>query len=572
MYSRVFFVAALRFHNYLTASWLPNSFIPSENFMIKGPLETRRYLARLDTNALGHLYTDCLVIGGGVAGLRCAIEAARTGQVIALLKDKPADSNTYHAQGGIAVVIREDDTFESHIADTLKTGCGLCDPEIVKKVIEAGPAHIQQLLQWSTPFDKDGDQLAVGREGGHSNFRVAHALGDATGKALSNTLVHQARQNQNIKIFEQCFAIDLLTKDNCCYGVFCFHPKYGYQCIWARRTVLASGGAGQLYRETTNPAGATADGLAMAYRAGAVLSDLEFIQFHPTTLYIAGAERKLITEALRGAGGYLIDRAGRRFMADYHEMAELAPRDIVSRAIYTQMAQTGATNIFLDVRHLGKKWLSERFPTISALCKSFDINVDEDLIPVRPSAHYMVGGVKTDINGRTNIDQLYCCGEAAATGLHGANRLASNSLLEGLVFGRIIGELIADEIAANHGEVERRTIKYEIAQSKRTVLDIPDVTNSLRALMWRNVGIERYGDRLDETIELIDVWRSYVMDKVLDTPQGWQCQNMLTICRLIADSARRRQETRGVHFRTDYPETDDKNFAQHLEVFPEPFD
>jgi L-aspartate oxidase len=538
--------------------------------VIRTSIETRRYLARLDTKALGHLYTDTLIIGAGVAGMRAGIAAAQGGQVIILVKDELTESNTYHAQGGIAAVLRNDDSIESHINDTLKTGCGLCDPRIVELVVTRAPAQIEQLQQWSMPFDKENEQLALGREGGHSHSRIVHALGDATGKAVAETLLEQIRESNNIKVFPQCYAIDLLTENGVCCGVFCYSPKYGYQCIWARRTILASGGAGQLYRETSNPTGATADGLAMAYRAGAVLTDLEFMQFHPTTLYIAGAARTLITEALRGEGGFLVDRHGQRFMSEYHEMEELAPRDVVSRAIYKQWAKTDATNVFLDLRHLGSKWLAERFPTINGLCKSFDIDVDSDLIPVRPSAHYMIGGVKADIDGRTNIKNLLCCGEASATGLHGGNRLASNSLLEGLVFGQICGELAAREVLAQQGEVERHSIAYDITPSQRTFLDVPDVTNSLRALMWRNVGLERRGDRLDETVEIIDFWHRYVMDKVFDESLGWQCQNMLTVCRLMADSARRRQESRGVHFRIDYPRRDDENFQHHIEICAAP--
>ena len=514
---------------------------------------------------MGHLFTDCLVVGSGVAGLRAALAAAAAGTVQILVKDVVSGSNTYHAQGGIASVLRPDDTIASHIEDTLRTGCGLCDREVVEMVVGRGPAMIEQLCQWQTPFDREDGKLATGLEGGHSHPRVAHALGDATGKAVALALLDQVKKHPNIKIFEHCYAIDLLTENGACLGVLSYHPKHGYQCMWARKTILASGGAGQLWRETTNPAGATADGMALAWRAGAVLADLEFMQFHPTTLYIAGAERFLITEALRGEGGYLLDKSGHRFMPDVHEMAELAPRDVVSRAIYERMAQTNATNVFLDLRHLGAKWLAERFPTINQLCQSFDINVDTDLIPVRPSAHYMVGGVKVDREGRTNIAHLYACGECSATGLHGSNRLASNSLLEGLVYGQICGQNTAAEIAANHGTVERLNIQYVIEESPRTKLDIADVTNSLRAVMWRNAGIVRQGERLAETLEIIDFWRRYVMDKVFDEPAGWQCQNMLTISRLAVQAAHQRQESRGVHFREDYPSTDDVNFKRHLE-------
>ena len=518
----------------------------------------------MDTRLMGHLYTDCLIIGGGVAGLRAALEAAGAGAVLVLVKDKLTESNTYHAQGGIAAVLRDEDTFDEHINDTLHTGCGLCNQDVVELVVKQAPGQVKQLLQWSAPFDKEGNEIAVGREGGHSKPRVAHALGDATGKAVAECLIAQARNNSAIKLFEQCFVIDLLTDNDRCLGALTYHPRHGFQCIWARQTILAAGGAGRLWRETTNPAGATADGLALAWRAGAVLADLEFMQFHPTTLYIAGAARTLITEALRGEGALLVDGKGRRFMPDYHKQAELAPRDVVSRAIYQVMAQTHATHVYLDVRHLGAAWLNERFPTISAVCKSFDIDVSKDLIPVRPSAHYMVGGVQTDLRGHTNITNLLCCGEAAATGLHGSNRLASNSLLEGLVFGQICGQEVARQISGEPVEAERQRIVYEIAESERTELDVADVTNSLRSVMWRNVGIVRCRERLEETLEIIDFWRRYVMDKVFDEPSGWQCQNMLTICRLIAKSALARCESRGVHFRRDYPQTDDKQFQHHI--------
>ncbi len=532
--------------------------------------ETRRYLARMDTRAVGHLYTDCLVIGGGSAGLRAALAAAEAGTVLVLVKDVLPESNSYYAQGGIAAVLRAEDDFESHIQDTLKTGCGLCDRDVVEMVVRQGPGHIHDLLEWGTPFDMDGESLATGREGGHSQSRVAHALGDATGRAISTCLSVKAKRHANIKIFEHCFCIDLLTDEDRCLGALTWHPKYGFQCIWSHRTILASGGAGRLWRETSNPDGATGDGLAIAWRAGAVLSDLEFMQFHPTTLYIAGASRMLITEALRGAGGLLVDGKGRRFMQDYHEMGELAPRDVVSRAIFDYVIKTGATNVYLDVRHLGAAWMRDHFPTISQVCASFDIDVEKNLIPVRPSAHYMIGGIKTDTDGRTSIAHLYACGEAASTGLHGSNRLASNSLLESLVFGKVCGEHAAHEIAAlRHIDPESRRIVYEIDRSQRTKMDIPDVTNSLRAVMWRNVGVARNEERLTETVEIIDFWRRYVMDKVFDGPMEWQCQNMLTVCRLVSQVALDRRETRGVHFRSDYPERDDTQFNKHFEYVAE---
>ncbi|MHC4575166.1 MAG: L-aspartate oxidase, partial [Planctomycetota bacterium] len=320
------------------------------------------------------------------------------------------------------------------------------------------------------------------------------------------------------------------------------------------------------YRETTNPEVATGDGIAMAYRAGAVLQDLEFMQFHPTTLYVAGASRALITEALRGEGALLLDKNGRCFMKDYHESAELAPRDVVSRAILAQMLKTKSTHVYLDVRHFDREHFAKRFPLISELCGSFDIDVSRDLIPVRPSAHYMIGGVKADTSARTSIANLYACGEAAATGVHGANRLGSNSLLEGLACGKAAGRFASEGRGAGVSAVKHPGIKHQIPHSDRTRLDAVDVRNSLRALMWRNVGITRKARPLQEAQEIVKFWQRYVMDKVFDSPQGWECQNMLTVSRSMAEAAHMRQESRGVHFRGDFPDTDDERFKKHIEV------
>ncbi|MBN2064515.1 MAG: L-aspartate oxidase [Sedimentisphaerales bacterium] len=537
------------------------------NSKSKKPVKTlRRYLAHIDTSRMGHIFSDCIVIGSGVAGLRAALAASEQGNVMLITKGEIPASNSYYAQGGIAAVMRADDSFESHIDDTLRAGCGLCDLEVVERVIREAPGQMQELCDWQTPFDRTDGELDAGREGGHSNYRIAHAHGDATGRAIVESLWEQVKSNKRIKILDNCFCIDLLTAEGRCVGVVTWHNNYRMQCCWSGCVVLASGGAGRIWRETTNPEIATGDGLAMAWRAGAILSDLEFMQFHPTTLYIAGAERSLITEALRGAGAYLLNSEGRRFMDDYHEMGELAPRDIVSRAIFDQMARSKSTSVYLDVRHLGGKMVASKFPTISALCASFDIDVDHDLIPVRPSAHYMIGGVKTDADGRTNLPGLYCCGEAACTGLHGANRLASNSLLEALVFGRICGENVCKDLAGGIRPA-MFTMDYEIELSQRTRLDVPDVTNSLKAMMWRNVGLTREEGLLSEAIEIIDFWQRYVMDKLFDSPDQWQCQNMLTVSELITRSALQRTESRGVHYRTDYPETDASQ-CRHSETEP----
>jgi L-aspartate oxidase len=529
--------------------------------------EPRRYLVNIDSISTPQLFTDCLVIGGGIAGLRAAIEAAEHCNVIVVCKDTIRNSNTAKAQGGIASVLNKADTFESHIADTLKTGCGICDEAIVDLVIRQGPSLIEQLLKWDTEFDLVDGHIATTLEGGHSYPRVAHAHGDETGRIIAEALIKKVRHNSNIRILENFYAIDLLTNDeNKCIGIVGHDNHRSPQIIWAANTILATGGAGRLYRETTNPEVATGDGIAMAYRAGAVLQDLEFVQFHPTTLYIAGATRALITEAIRGEGAVLLDYKGRRFMKDFDEAAELAPRDIVSRAIITQMRKTETTHVFLDVRHFDKPYFAKRFPHINELLESFDIDIAKDLIPVRPSAHYMIGGVKTDSLAKTSIENLYACGEIASTGLHGANRLGSNSLLEGLVFGKMAGKDASQGTEASAAHLKHPLIKYLIPHSDRTRLDADDVRNSLRALMWRNLGITRWAQLLGETQEIISFWQRYVMDKIFDSPDGWECQNMLTVCLLMAQSAQRRQESRGVHFRKDFPETDDEHFRKHIEI------
>jgi len=538
--------------------------LPAERIQFGEP---RRYLVNIDSIATNQLFTDCVIVGAGIAGLRAALEAAEHRNVIVVCKAGIQDSNTWKAQGGIASVLRKDDSFESHIADTLKTGCGLNEPDVVEEVVRQGPELVKQLQQWGAGFDRVDGEIDTTLEGGHSHARIIHGHGDETGRAIAEVLIEKVRDTPNIRVIENFFTIDLLTdKDSRCIGIIGRDRDRGLQIVWAANTILATGGGGQLYRETTNPPVATADGLAMAYRAGAVLRDLEFVQFHPTTLYIAGASRALITETLRGEGAYLLDTKGRRFMKDYDEAGELAPRDVVSRAILTQMRKTDATHVYLEVRHLDKEYFARRFPLISDLCESFDIDVSHDLIPVRPSAHYMVGGVKTDAAARTNIENLYACGEVASTGLHGANRLGSNSLLEGLVFGKMAGQAVTAQGETDATCLKHPAIHYDIPHSDRSRLDTDDVRNSLRSLMWRNVGITRKAQPLTEAQEIIRFWHRYVMDKVFDAPEGWECQNMLTASMLIAHAAELRKESRGVHYRMDDTKIDDKRFKKHIEL------
>jgi L-aspartate oxidase len=531
----------------------------------------RRYLIPFKAARLPQRFTDVLVVGGGVAGLRAAIAASDEGaDVLVLTKDTIDESNTWYAQGGIAAVLQPLDSYASHAADTELGGAGLCDHAAVDVVIKEGPDRVMELLQWGANFDKDATKahgLAFTREGGHSFARILHAFGDATGKELANTLIRTVRGREGIRVSENTFVIDLLTEENRCRGVLALIGGQ-VSVIWAKRTIIASGGAGQLYRESTNPRIATADGHAMAYRAGATLQDMEMVQFHPTTLYIAGASRALITEAVRGEGAYLVDRDGHRFMPDYHPLAELAPRDVVSRAMVEQIRKTHFTHVFLDARHLPAQEFRERFPQLAKLLDEFEIDSSKDLIPTHPAAHYMIGGVDADLDGRSSLANLYAVGEAGCSGLHGANRLGSNSLLEGLAFGARAG---ADAARAALDDQIRfpLSLEHRIVPSSKTELDITDVKSSLRSVMWRNVGIERSGPRLEETAEIIGFWNSYVMDKTFDAARGpatagWELQNMLTACALITAAALARTESRGAHYRLDHPQRDDVHWRLHL--------
>lgn len=535
-------------------------------------LTQRRYLIPFKAARLPQQFTDVLVIGGGVAGLRAAIEASSAADVLVVTKDTIEQSNTWYAQGGIAAVLQPADSYELHVADTEKAGAGLCDDKAVDIVIKEGPERVLELLSWGANFDKQKGNpydLAFTREGGHSFARIVHAYGDATGKELAQTLINAVKGHESIRVSPNSFVIDLLTDDGRCVGALAM-VNGQVNIIWAKRTILASGGCGQLYRESTNPKIATGDGHAMAWRAGATVKDMEMVQFHPTTLYVAGSSRALITEAVRGEGAYLVDKNGYRFMPDYHPSAELAPRDIVSQSIVEQIRKTNFTHVYLDARHLPTEKFRARFPQLAELMDQFEIDVSKDLIPIHPAAHYMVGGVAANEFGLTSLKGLYAIGEAGCSGLHGANRLGSNSLLEGLAFGARAGKHAVESIASETFKFPQ-TLDHRVPPSAKTELDITDVKSSLRSLMWRNVGIERTGDRLAETREIIAFWGRYIMDKVFD-PQalghgataGWELQNMLTVCSLIATAAYTRTESRGVHHRLDYPQRDDTHWRIHL--------
>jgi L-aspartate oxidase len=514
-----------------------------------------RGLVPLDLAKLPVTDTDVLIIGSGSAALRAAIEAARLRRrVLVVTKRGRTESNSFYAQGGIAAAIAERDTPESHIMDTLRVGCGLSDPAMVEIVVREGAERVRELLEWGAPFDREGRRLSFGLEGGHSIARVLHR-GDETGAMLEKELLRHVRS----RIVEDCFALDLVTARGACWGAVVAHPRRGLEWIRARRTVLATGGLGQIYRETTNPPVACGDGVAMAWRAGAELMDMEFMQFHPTTLYLAGAARALISEAVRGAGAKLRDRRGRAFMHDYHSNAELAPRDVVSRAILKHMLATRDTQVYLDARPI--KGLAKKFPGLVRLCRRFGLNPARDVIPVRPSAHYMIGGVRTDEWGRTSIPNLFAAGECASVGFHGANRLASNSLLECLVFGKRAGTVAAQEA---HAPVPSIRFRVPRRRTSGAGLDLDDIRASLRSVMGRNVGIEREEGGLRYAIASIDLWAGYVLDAVFDEPSGWELQNMLSLGRLMAGSALKRRESRGVHYRKDFPKTDERRWRSHL--------
>src|SRR4051794_33325903 len=451
-----------------------------------------RYLVSFDPRQAYHQFTDVLVIGAGIAGIRAALEVPSDLHVLVLNKDRLDESNSTYAQGGIAGVLSPEDKFENHIDDTLVAGAGLCDQAVVEMVIREAPQQIGDLIRFGVKFDLEGGELALTREGGHSHRRIVHALGDATGFEVMRALIARAKQTSNVTLRGETFTVDLLTQDGRCAGAVVGGPGVGTSLVWPRRVIVASGGCGMVYRETTTPPVATGDGMAAAWRAGAELRDMEFMQFHPTVLYVAGSARFLISEAVRGEGAYLRDVTGERFMPADDPRAELAPRDVVSRAIFRAMERTRHPTVYLDLSHLDPELVRTRFPGIGKVCRQFGLDITRDRVPVRPGAHYMVGGVTVDPEGRTTMPGLWAAGEVTSSGLHGANRLASNSLLEGLVFGALCGRGAVEAARAMPEQLRVPPLTYTAPPAEPNgQLDVADVTNSLRALMVRNMGIVR---------------------------------------------------------------------------------
>jgi len=519
---------------------------------------------------------DFVVLGGGIAGMRAAIELAPHGHVLVLSKGELYESSTEYAQGGIAAALGEDDEVSLHRDDTLRAGDGLCNEEAVRILVEEGPKLINELIDWGMKFDRNGTKLAFTREGAHSRSRVLHAHGDSTGREILRALMAKAKTLPGIRVQPFAFALDLLVEEGRAVGVRYLEEKTGaLREIRAQSVLLATGGLGQVYRETTNPAVACGDGVAIAYRAGAIASDLEFVQFHPTALYVKGAPRFLLSEALRGEGAHLRNLDLQRFMSHYHEGGDLAPRDIVSRAIVTEMHKCGSEFVYLDMTALEAEHVTKRFPKIYATCMEYNLDITTDLVPVRPAAHYAMGGVATDLNGATTLRGLYAAGEVAATGVHGANRLASNSLLEGLVYGTraaraMLGTSAPFSVAApTSSRVGGSQGPARAPQdgAKSRTLDPEKLVAEVRSILWEKVGIIRHGKCLGEAVANLKS-----LDLALpEEPRRLDCeaQNILEVARLIAASALSREESRGAHYREDFPLKSDTTPPQHSFVAQE---
>lgn len=505
--------------------------------------------------ALMSLFTDFIVVGSGVAGLRAAIEVAKAGaNVTVLTKDKASESNTEYAQGGVAVVLAEDDSADLHEEDTMTAGAGLCDEEAVEVLVTEGTRSIQELIDWGAEFDREGGSLIFTREAAHSRNRILHSHGDATGAEFVRCLIARAGQEKTISLLAFANTDGLLVDDGRCIGVRYLDPILrAPREVYAKAVIMCTGGAGQLYQHTTNPDVATGDGMAMAYLAGAEMADMEFIQFHPTALSLPNAPRFLLSEAMRGEGGVLRNINGDRFMQRYDERLELAPRDIVSRSIVAEMRRTGSRHVYLDMTAFDGEFLRERFPRINAVCLKFGLNMAEAMLPVSPASHYCMGGIRTDLWGRSTLPGLYAAGEVSCTGVHGANRLASNSLLEGLVFGARAG-------AAALKDSEGVTVRIPVRPAaKRTMIPSRSaisvaVKKRVKRIMWERVGIIRDRSSLQRALRELEQIAAGRIDRA--------SRNFVTLATLVARGALWREESRGGHFRTDFPETDDR-FRSH---------
>ncbi|OKK24521.1 aspartate oxidase [Streptomyces sp. CB02488] len=519
---------------------------------------------------------DVVVVGSGVAGLTAALRCVAAGlATVVVTKARLDDGSTRWAQGGVAAALGEGDTPEQHLDDTLVAGAGLCDAEAVRTLVTEGPDAVRRLIGTGAHFDTaDDGTIALGREGGHHRRRIAHAGGDATGAEISRALVEAVREAA-LHTVENALVLDLLTDEEGRTAGVTLHvmgegQHDGVGAVNAPAVILATGGMGQVFSATTNPPVATGDGVALALRAGAEVSDLEFVQFHPTVLFLgSGAEgqQPLVSEAVRGEGAHLVDAHGTRFMLGQHEMAELAPRDIVAKAITRQMQLHGTEHMYLDARHFGAEMWEQHFPTILAACRAHGIDPVTEPIPVAPAAHHASGGIRTDLRGRTTVPGLYACGEVACTGVHGANRLASNSLLEGLVFAeRIAADIVADRPRAGAEAVVDRPAPSPLLP--------PEARSTIQRIMTRGAGVVRSADSLARAAEeLEDLHRSAFLKAGAAEPklaepgvEAWEVTNLLLVSRVLVAAARQREETRGCHWREDRPDRDDENWRRHLVV------
>lgn len=512
-----------------------------------------------------HNHFDFLIIGGGIAGLRAALSLASVGRVLILTKADATESNTGYAQGGIAAAVGSDDSPALHEADTIRAGDGLCDEAAVRVLVGDGPRYVRELVDWGVRFDRDAaGQTALGLEAAHSRRRVLHA-GDATGREIARALWARVVATGTVQSISHARVTSLLTEGGVVRGARYFDRDGRPRDVRATATLLATGGGGQVFRETTNPAVATGDGVALAYHAGAWVSDLEFVQFHPTALKQPGAPRFLISEALRGEGARLVNAAGDAFMHRYHPDGDLAPRDVVARAIVREAEATGS-DVFLTLAHLDRAAVEARFPTIAEMCRQCGLDLAGDPIPVGPAAHYLMGGVDTDEWGRTSLPGLLAAGETACTGVHGANRLASNSLLEGLVFGARAATAMQEPPRAAILKPDRR-LTEDAASSSATPADASDDADAVPDIMWHAAGLFRTPDRLRAAVTRLDRLRLSAGQATTSSPadaETWRRFNLTTVAWLIARAALRRTESRGGHFRADFPTRDDLHWKIHL--------
>lgn len=520
-----------------------------------------RYLVNFDLSELKVVDTDVIVIGSGIAGLYTAIRAGEDHHVTMITKRSLMESNTRYAQGGIAAVFSEEDSPQSHREDTLLAGAGLCSSEAVDILVQEGPYRVKELMKLGTAFDLVDGEIALTKEGAHSHRRILHANGDATGYEIVRALSEQVAGASSIELWDDHYVIDLITEGEECLGALVQKPDGNRVFLRGKKaTILCSGGAGQLYRYTTNPEVATADGIAMAYRAGAEIRDMEFIQFHPTSLCYPGAPRFLISEAVRGEGAVLRNIHGERFMERYHELLELAPRDIVARAIVAEMEATKSSVVYLDITHEDPDTIKHRFPTIYETCLTYGLDLTTDWIPVAPAAHYMMGGVRTGAYGETNIHRLFACGEVSSTGVHGANRLASNSLSEAIVFGGRIVERISRLTPLN---LTGEGIACSDHRPDAVMQPIVERRLKLQKVMVRQVGLRRSREGLLKGIE--ELKRQLpLFESALHTREQLEFANMLTSALLLAESALAREESRGGHYREDFPDRDDARWRKHM--------